>query len=78
MFKLKVAITTTLVLFIFASPSQANWAVVNEDANSVREFLVSSDEVVSFPQIGKMYAVVEDGIFFSTQVGVFCGNKFRG
>jgi hypothetical protein len=62
MFKLKVAITTTLVLFIFASPSQANWAVVNEDANSVREFLVSSDEVVSFPQIGKMYAVVEDGM----------------
>ena len=62
MFKLKVAITTTLVLFIFASPSQANWAVINEDANSVREFVVSSDEVVSFPQIGKMYAVVEDGM----------------
>ena len=62
MFKLKVAITTTLVLFIFASPSQANWAVINEDANSVREFVVSSDEVASFPQIGKMYAVVEDGM----------------
>ena len=62
MFKLKVAITTTLFLFIFTSPSQANWAVINEDANSVREFLVSSDEVVSFPQIGKMYAVVEDGM----------------
>ena len=61
MFKLKVAITTTLVLFIFASPSQANWSVINEDANSVREFVVSSNEVVSIPQIGKMYAVVEDG-----------------
>ena len=62
MFKLKVAITTTLFLFIFTSPSQANWAVINEDANSVREFVVSSDEVVKFPQIGKMYAVVEDGL----------------
>ena len=62
MFKLKVALTTTLFLFIFTSPSQANWAVVSEDANSVREFLVSSDEVVSIPQIGTMYAVVEDGI----------------
>ena len=62
MFNLKVAITTTLFLFIFTSPSQANWAIINEDANSVREFVVSSDEVVSFPQIGKMYAVVEDGM----------------
>jgi hypothetical protein len=62
MFKLKVALTTTLFLFIFTSPSQANWAVISEDANSVREFVVSSNEVVSFPQIGTMYAVVEDGI----------------
>ena len=62
MFKLKAALTTTLFLFIFTSPSQANWAVISEDNNSVREFVVSSDEVVSFPQIGKMYAVVEDGM----------------
>jgi hypothetical protein len=62
MFKLKVALTTTLFLFIFTSPSQANWAVISEDANSVREFVVSSNEVVSFPQIGTMYAVVEDGM----------------
>ncbi len=62
MFKSKVGITTTLFLFIFTSPSQANWAVVSEDANSVREFVVSSDEVVSIPQLGKMYAVVEDGM----------------
>lgn len=62
MSKLKVALTTTLFILIFASPSQANWAVVSEDANSVREFVVSSDEVVSIPQIGKMYAVVEDGM----------------
>ena len=60
--KLIVALTTTLFTLIFVSPSQANWAVINEDANSVREFLVSSDEVVSIPQIGKMYAVVEDGM----------------
>jgi len=62
MFKLKVALTTTLFLFIFTSPSQANWAVLSEDQSSVREFVISSDEVVSIPQIGKMYAVVEDGV----------------
>ena len=62
MFKLKVALATILLLFISTSPSQANWVFINEDTNSVREFVVSSDEVVSFPQIGKMYAVVEDGM----------------
>ena len=62
MFKVRVLLASLSFLLVSAVPSQANWSVINEDQNSVREFVVSSDEVVSIPQIGKMYAVVEDGV----------------
>ena len=62
MFKVRVLLASLSFLLVSAVPSQANWSVINEDQNSVREFVVSSDEIVSVPQVGKMYAVVEDGI----------------
>ena len=62
MFKVRVLLASLSFLLVSAVPSQANWSVIDEDQNSVREFVVSSDEVVSVPQVGKMYAVVEDGL----------------
>lgn len=62
MIKTKVLLLTLSLLVLPAIPSQAKWAVTGEDNNSVRDFAVSSEEVTNTPQVGQMYAVVEDGI----------------
>lgn len=57
-FKILVAVAS---LSLFASPANAQWSVEHEGSGS-SYFIISSDEVVSTPVIGNVYAIVEDGI----------------
>lgn len=61
MFKLKSIIASSLIALLPALPVQANWSVVERQAQN-NAFVMSIDEAVETPQDNKTYAYIEYGV----------------